>query len=73
MAQLVVRLESEKKAKLLSELLSALNFVSSVELAEDRLIPLKTEEDFFFLAGLWKGRNITQDSIRKDAWRETHQ
>ncbi|WP_089728153.1 hypothetical protein [Candidatus Thiosymbion oneisti] len=73
MAQLVVRLESEEKAKLLSEFLSALNFVSSVELAEDRLIPLKTEEDFFSLAGLWKGRNIIQDSIRKSAWRETCQ
>lgn len=73
MARLVVRLESKEKAKLLSEFLSALNFVSSVELTEDRLIPLKTEEDFFSLVGLWKGRDITQDSIRKDAWRETHQ
>ncbi|MCB2264087.1 MAG: hypothetical protein LGR52_14300 [Candidatus Thiosymbion ectosymbiont of Robbea hypermnestra] len=73
MARLVVRLESKEKAKLLSEFLSALNFVSSVELTEDRLIPPKTEEDFFSLAGLWKGRNINQDSIRKDAWRETHQ
>jgi Protein of unknown function (DUF2281) len=28
------------------------------------------EQSFFELAGIWEGKNITKDDIRKDAWRE---
>jgi hypothetical protein len=40
-------------------------------------IPMKTtieiddsdrEQSFFELAGIWEGKNITLDDIRKDAW-----
>jgi len=28
------------------------------------------QEDFFSCAGLWKDRDITQETLRKQAWRE---
>jgi Protein of unknown function (DUF2281) len=31
---------------------------------------LEQNQDFFALAGIWEGKNITLDSIRKDAWGE---
>jgi putative SOS response-associated peptidase YedK len=32
--------------------------------------PLEQNQDFFALAGIWEGKNITLDNIRKDAWGE---
>ena len=73
MTQLVVQLKSEEKAKMLSEFLSALAFVNSVKLTKDEPIQQDTENDFFSLAGLWKDRNISQESIRIGAWPENNQ
>jgi Protein of unknown function (DUF2281) len=30
-------------------------------------------QDFLALAGIWEGKNITLDTIRKDAWGEENQ
>ena len=32
-----------------------------------------TEDDFFNAAGLWKDRDISQESIRAEAWRDNEQ
>ncbi|WP_293354737.1 MULTISPECIES: DUF2281 domain-containing protein [unclassified Microcoleus] len=31
------------------------------------------EQSFFELAGIWEGKNITVDDIRKDAWGQQNQ
>ncbi|MEG4332406.1 MULTISPECIES: DUF2281 domain-containing protein [unclassified Microcoleus] len=31
------------------------------------------EQSFFELAGIWEGKNITLDDIRKDAWGKENQ
>ena len=31
------------------------------------------EQSFFELAGIWEGKNITLDEIRKDAWGKENQ
>ena len=31
------------------------------------------EQSFFELAGIWEGKNITLDDIRKDAWNQENQ
>jgi putative SOS response-associated peptidase YedK len=31
---------------------------------------LEQNQDFFALAGIWEGKNINLDNIRKDAWAE---
>ena len=70
MKQLIVHISDSKKAETLSKILSALDFVNSVEIIEDKTILSDNEQDFFALAGLWENRNITPKSIREAAWRE---
>ena len=70
MAQLIIRVQDKEKAKVLSEVLSALDFVSSVEIIKEKAAISEKKEDFFSLAGLWENRNITAKSIRQEAWPE---
>jgi hypothetical protein len=70
MKQLIVHISDSKKAETLSKILTALDFVNSVEIIEDKTTLSDNEQDFFSLAGLWEDRDITPKSIRKAAWRE---
>lgn len=73
MKQLIVHINDQEKAETLSEILTALDFVDSVEIIEDQTTLSDNEQDFFALAGLWEHRDITAKSIRKAAWREEKQ
>lgn len=73
MQQIVVEVEDEAKAKMLREFLGALNFVSLVTSAETRgpeigAVASGGTPDFFSLAGLWAGREVSLASIRREAW-----
>jgi hypothetical protein len=69
MEQLIIKVADKEKAQMLLSIISALDFVNSVEVIEYKTIVSDDEEDFFSLAGLWENRNITTESIRKEAWR----
>jgi hypothetical protein len=72
--QIIIRAHNKEKARILAELLATMDFIDSVEIHSDRGEAAVTEadSDFFALAGLWKGREITQESIRyrgiRPAW-----
>ncbi len=73
MERIVVQVRDKEKAKVLFELLTALDFVDSVKTSETEEIEADStirEEtlDFFSLAGLWQGREVTLESIRQKAW-----
>lgn len=73
MEQIVVQVRDKEKAKVLFELLTALDFVTSVKTSETEEVEIKTtvrEEsvDFFSLAGLWQDREVTLEFIRQKAW-----
>ena len=73
MEQLVIQVTDKEKAKLLYEILSALDFVNAItstELVSNDLQPSSREqpEDFFSCAGLWADRDVTLHSIRQKAW-----
>ena len=73
MEQIVVQIRDKGKAKVLFELLAALDFVDSVKSSETEEVEVKAavrEEaaDFFSLAGLWQDREITLESIRQKTW-----
>ncbi|WOB68754.1 hypothetical protein [Microcystis aeruginosa] len=70
MKQLIVHIRDQEKAETLSKILTALDFVDSVEIIEDQTTLSDNEQDFFALAGLWEDRDITPKSIRQTAWRE---
>lgn len=70
MEQIIVQIRDKEKAKMLLELLAALDFVYSVKTspAENEAASQEEPLDFFALAGIWQDRDITQDAIRKEAW-----
>ena len=70
MEQLIIRVADQEKAKMLSEILAALDFVNSVEIIKEQAATSEEKEDFFSLAGLWEDRNVTAQSIRQKAWPE---
>jgi hypothetical protein len=78
MEQILIQVKSKEKARMLLELLRALDFVelvktSSLEEAETDTPTPETSLDFFSLAGLWEGRDINLESIRQQAWpRQQH-
>ena len=72
MERITIQIKDKEKAKIVLDLLAALDFVESIEtseitLAEQDSVPSE-EDDFFALAGLWTDRAISLDSIRQKAW-----
>jgi len=65
MEQIVITVKDKHKANLLRELLRALDFVEIVEIQP---AAEANDTDFFTLAGLWAERDITQQSLRQQAW-----
>jgi hypothetical protein len=71
MQQIIVRVRDRKKADALRKFLKTLDYVesvSSLDLPETKQTSKANDADFFALAGLWAGRDITQESLRKQAW-----
>jgi hypothetical protein len=77
MERIIVQVKDKEKARMLSEFLAALDFVSSVETGEAGefeadsgaiLVVDEESSDFFSLAGLWEGRDVSLESIRQKAW-----
>jgi phosphopantetheine adenylyltransferase len=69
MNQLIIKIADKQKAQMLLEMLKALDFVTSVETFEENDTITQKEEDFFNLAGLWKNRDVSAESIRQEAWK----
>ncbi len=75
MEQIVVHMKDRSKIGLLVGLLTSLDFVDAVDTTAITTQEETTEEtsrndsaDFFSLAGLWSGRDITLETIRRQAW-----
>jgi hypothetical protein len=73
MEQITIRIQDKQKARRLIDLLKILDFIDSIEADETDItgedaILQKEEDDFFALAGLWQGRDTSQEIIRKQAW-----
>jgi hypothetical protein len=69
MQQLIIQVADKEKAEMLLKIISALDFVNSVEVVEDNTNIVDNQQDFFALAGMWENRDITTESIRQQAWR----
>ena len=72
----LIQVKDKEKAKVLRELLQVLDFVEFVNTPTETTPTHSTEadsEDFFSLAGLWEGREISLALIRQQAWpRQTY-
>ncbi len=75
MEQIVVQIHDKYKAKILVELLTALDFVNVVKTSEsleeeEHTFSAAGSNDFFSYAGLWANRAITLGTLRQQAWRQ---
>ena len=70
MEQITIQVKNKQKARALIKFLKALDFIENVTAREMSLLPKgqMNEKEFFGLAGLWSGRDLTLDSIRQKAW-----
>ncbi|MFN8401996.1 MAG: hypothetical protein U0V48_00320 [Anaerolineales bacterium] len=71
MEQITIKIKDQKKAKTLLDFLKSLDFIDSIT---EKDLPIANEpiangeKEFFALAGLWAGRDISLQSIREQAW-----
>lgn len=73
MKQIIIQVKDLQKAKALMDFLQTLDFVEAVKSSNvftAKKSKQAKESDFFALAGLWAGREISLDSIRQKAWPE---
>ena len=79
MQHIVVEVQDQEKARLLYEVLKALDFVTLVSTDDSQIEMLSHEEastyseEFFSYAGLWADREISLMSIRQQAWPRQNQ
>ena len=70
--QKIQRFSPEQRNKVI-EYIEFLEFQAHRQQEKQPETPLEQNQDFFALAGLWEGKNITLDDIRKDAWGKENQ
>lgn len=70
--QKIQQFPPEQRNKVI-EYIEFLEFQAHQQQEKQPNTPLEQNQDFFALAGIWEGKNITLDSIRKDAWGEEDQ
>ena len=64
-----IQLFSPEQRNKVIEFLEILEFqASQTKTIEPKKDDSDREQPFFELAGIWEGKNITLDDIRKDAW-----
>jgi hypothetical protein len=70
MEQIIIRIRDQKKAQTLIDFLKSLDFVETINEREfsETSESSADEKDFFALAGLWAGRDISLKTIREQAW-----
>jgi len=70
MEQIIIRIKDHKKAQTLLDFLKSLDFIESVteKISADAPASAANEKEFFSLAGLWTGRDISLKILREQAW-----
>ena len=69
MEQITIRIRDRKKAQTLIDFLKSLDFVETITEKEwpDESDTVNEENEFFAMAGLWEGRDISLKTIREQA------
>ena len=79
MQHIIVEVQDQEKARLLYEVLKALDFVTLISTDDSQIEMTSHEEasayseEFFSYAGLWTDREISLTSIRQQAWPRQNQ
>ncbi len=71
--EIIIQVKDKNKVQWLTNLLQALDFVSSVRVEHRKngkrtSTQQKSTDDFFAFAGLWADRDVTIETLRNKAW-----
>jgi len=69
METLTIKVKNKEYLKFLYKILKSFDFVELPEI--EKTSAHKVTHDFFSSAGLWKDRNISQESLRDKAWKKS--
>ena len=67
METLTIKVKNRERLLFLYRLLKYFDFVELPEMKDET--GASSKGDFFTIAGIWKDREVSQESIRKKAWR----
>jgi len=70
METLTIKVKNKERLMFLYEMLRYYDFLELPELKEQDKEE-DTEHNFFQSAGMWKNRNITQETLRNKAWKKS--
>jgi hypothetical protein len=65
MEKMILNIKDSSKVAFITELINQFDFVEIENLSKKQL---KSKGSFFNSAGMWEGRDIDGDSLRKQAW-----
>lgn len=70
MEQITIQITNKQKAQALITFLKSLDFVDELTTQNPAFQPeaKMNDADFFGLAGIWSGRDVTLETIRLKAW-----
>ncbi|MBK7477508.1 MAG: hypothetical protein IPN74_10740 [Haliscomenobacter sp.] len=68
MEEIIIQLKDQSKRSFLLELLAQFDFLELAEKKTPERAFLDEGYDFFESAGLFEGRDISADKIRREAW-----
>ena len=72
MEEIIIRIRDQKKAQILIDFLKSLDFIETVTEKEVSGVTASNvpgeESEFFGMAGLWEGRDISLKTLREQAW-----
>lgn len=76
MEQITIQIKDRRKARALLTFLASLDFVEAISSADlpiaAQIQQTQLDADFFALAGLWAGRDVSIETIREKAWPQQH-
>ncbi len=70
MERIILKIKNQKKTNFLLELLKQFDFVEVLKDKGKTKPKSKQKYDFFSSAGLWSGRDVDADELRKKAWKK---
>lgn len=70
--RIILDIQDNERAKTLAEVLSQLSFVK-IEKGREKRITKKKLKDLDDIFGIWKDRNISKESLRREVWKRRYE
>ena len=73
MEKLILTIDNSTNTNLLINFFKSINYIKQIKHIEEKVETIskfKSEKDFISICGIWRGRDITKESLRNKSWRK---